>query len=148
MKEFNYKINGAPYKVVILNSDDSTIELEVNGIPYTVELEQKTKKPLAGIRRPSREAAPAPTPQSTSTPLVTKPTASPTKNVIQSPLPGIIVDIKCKEGDIVKKGQTLMVLEAMKMENNILATTNGKVSQILVNKGDTVLEGADLVVIE
>jgi len=148
MKEFNYKINGAPYKVVILNSDDSTIELEVNGIPYTVELEQKTQKPLVGVKRPSREAAPAPTPQSTSTPLVTKPTASPTKNVIQSPLPGIIVDIKCKEGDMVKKGQTLMVLEAMKMENNILATTNGKVVQILVNKGDTVLEGADLVVIE
>ncbi|HOV70705.1 MAG TPA: biotin/lipoyl-binding protein [Dysgonamonadaceae bacterium] len=148
MKEFNYKINGAPYRVVVLNSDDSTIELEVNGIPYTVELEQKTKKPLGGVRRPSREAAPAPTPKSATTPLVTKPATSPGKTVIQSPLPGIIIDIKCKEGDIVKKGQTLMILEAMKMENNILASTNGKVSKILVNKGDTVLEGADLVVIE
>lgn len=148
MKEFNYKINGAPYKVVILNSDDSTIELEVNGIPYTVELEQRTKKPLTGVRRPNREAAPDPTPKSTVTPLVTKPTTSPSKNVIQSPLPGIILDIKCKEGETVKKGQTLMILEAMKMENNILANTNGKVTQIFVNKGDSVLEGADLVVIE
>ena len=148
MKEFNYKINGAPYRVVVLNSDDSTIELEVNGIPYTVELEQKTKKPLTGVRRPSREAAPAPTPTSTSTPLVTKPVTSSEKTVIQSPLPGIIIDIKCKEGDVVKKGQTLLILEAMKMENNILASTNGTVKQILVNKGDTVLEGADLVVIE
>jgi biotin carboxyl carrier protein len=148
MKEFNYKINGAPYRVVVLNSDDSTIELEVNGIPYTVELEQKTKKSLTGVRRPSREAAPAPTPTSTSTPLVTKPVTSSEKTVIQSPLPGIIIDIKCKEGDVVKKGQTLLILEAMKMENNILASTNGTVKQILVNKGDTVLEGADLVVIE
>jgi len=148
MKEFNYKINGAPYRVVVLNSDESTIELEVNGIPYTVELEQKPQKTLVGVRRPSREAAPAPTPKSTTTPLVTRPSVSPTKNVIQSPLPGIIIDIKCKEGDIVKKGQTLMILEAMKMENNILANTNGKVTQILVNKGDSVLEGADLVVIE
>lgn len=148
MKEFNYKINGAPYRVVVLNSDDSTIEMEVNGIPYTVELEQKTKKPLTGVRRPSREAAPAPTPTSTSTPLVTKPATSSEKTVIQSPLPGIIIDIKCKEGDVVKKGQTLLILEAMKMENNILASTNGTVKQILVNKGDTVLEGADLVVIE
>ena len=103
---------------------------------------------MTGVRRPSREAAPAPTPTSTSTPLVTKPATSSEKTVIQSPLPGIIIDIKCKEGDVVKKGQTLLILEAMKMENNILASTNGTVKQILVNKGDTVLEGADLVVIE
>ena len=53
-----------------------------------------------------------------------------------------------KEGDVVKKGQTLMILEAMKMENNILASTNGTISQILVAKGDSVLEGADLVIID
>jgi biotin carboxyl carrier protein len=58
------------------------------------------------------------------------------------------LDIRCKEGDIVKRGQTLMVLEAMKMENNILANANGKITQILVQKGDSVLEGAELVVIE
>lgn len=148
MKEFKYKINGSPYRVVVQKSDDGTVELEVNGTPYVVELEEKAKKPLAGIKRPSKEAAPAPTPASTSTPLVTKPAAPAGRNAIQSPLPGIILDLKCKEGDMVKKGQTLMILEAMKMENNILASANGKITQVLVSKGDSVLEGADLVIIE
>lgn len=148
MKEFNYKINGTPYRVIVNKAEGNTIELEVNGTPFTVELEQKTN-PLTGIKRPNPEAAPAPTPKSASTPLVTRPAEEQTKSTaIQSPLPGVILDIRCKEGDIVKKGQTLMVLEAMKMENNILANTNGKIAQILVQKGDSVLEGAELVVIE
>ena len=148
MKEFSYKINGSPYRVVVNRSEGETIELEVNGTPYTVELEQKTKKPLTGIKRPSKDAAPAPTPKSATTPLVTRPSAPKGQNTVQSPLPGIILELKCNVGDPVKKGQTLMILEAMKMENNILANTNGTISQILVNKGDSVLEGADLVVIE
>jgi biotin carboxyl carrier protein len=148
MKEFNYKINGAPYRVIVNKAEGNTIELEVNGTPFTVELEQKTN-PLTGIKRPNPEAAPAPTPKTASTPLVTRPAEEQTKSTaIQSPLPGVILDIRCKEGDIVKKGQTLMVLEAMKMENNILANANGKITQILVQKGDSVLEGAELVVIE
>lgn len=148
MKEFNYKINGSPYRVVVNKSDGDSIELEVNGTPYTVELEQKIKKPLAGISRPSREAAPAPTPKTATTPLVTRPSAPKGQNTVQSPLPGVILDTKCNVGDSVKKGQTLMILEAMKMENNILANTNGTISQILVSKGDSILEGTDLVVIE
>lgn len=148
MKEFNYKINGTPYRVIVNKAEGNTIELEVNGTPFTVELEQKTN-PLTGIKRPNPEAAPAPTPKSASTPLVTRPAEEQTKSTaIQSPLPGVILDIRCKEGDIVKRGQTLMVLEAMKMENNILANANGKITQILVQKGDSVLEGAELVVIE
>ncbi|MBP9031197.1 MAG: biotin/lipoyl-binding protein [Dysgonomonadaceae bacterium] len=148
MKEFNYKINGAPYRVIVNKAEGNTIELEVNGTPFTVELEQKTN-PLTGIKRPNPEAAPAPTPKTASTPLVTRPAEEQTKSTaIQSPLPGVILDIRCKEGDIVKRGQTLMVLEAMKMENNILANANGKITQILVQKGDSVLEGAELVVIE
>lgn len=147
MKEFKYKINGTPYRVVVKNSEESVIELEVNGTTYSVELQQQ-KKQLTGIKRPSREAAPAPTPKGASTPLVTRPSSPAGKNTITSPLPGVILEIKCKEGDTVKKGQTLMILEAMKMENNILANASGKVSEILVSKGDSVLEGANLVVIE
>jgi len=147
MKEFNYKINGAPYRVVVTKSDNELVELEVNGTPYTVEMTPKVKKPKAIIQRQSTSAQ-GPTPLSASTPLVTKPSGSAGKNTIQSPLPGVILDIRCKVGDTVKKGQTLMILEAMKMENNILANGNGKVTEILIQKGDSVLEGADLVVIE
>ena len=144
MKEFKYKINGSPYTVVVNKSDDEIVELEVNGVPYTVEMERKTQKPLAPLKRANtQQAVPA-----SNTPLVTRPSSPAGKNSIQSPLPGVILDVRCNEGDMVKKGQTLMILEAMKMENNILANTNGKITQILVNKGDSVLEGAELVIIE
>lgn len=146
MKEFNYKINGAPYRVVVTKSDNELVELEVNGTPYTVEMTPKVKKPKAVVQRQSTPVGSVP--QSSSPHLVTKPSAPAGKNTIQSPLPGIILDIRCKVGDTVKKGQTLMILEAMKMENNILANGNGKVTEILIQKGDSVLEGADLVVIE
>ncbi|MDR0421651.1 MAG: biotin/lipoyl-binding protein [Proteiniphilum sp.] len=140
MKEFNYKINGAPYRVVVTKSDNELVELEVNGTPYTVEMTPKVKKPKAVVQRQAAPAGP--------TPLVTRPSGSSGKNTIHSPLPGVILDIRCKVGDTVKKGQTLMILEAMKMENNILANGNGKVAEILVQKGDSVLEGANLAVIE
>ena len=84
----------------------------------------------------------------TGAPVVTKqPTAS-KKDGVKSPLPGVILDIKVKEGDTVKRGQTIIILEAMKMENNINANKDGKVAEIKVNKGDSVLEGTDLVIIE
>ena len=67
---------------------------------------------------------------------------------MKSPLPGVILDIKVKEGDMVKKGQVIIILEAMKMENNINADRDGKVTSIKVSKGDSVLEGTDLVIIE
>jgi biotin carboxyl carrier protein len=66
---------------------------------------------------------------------------------MKSPLPGIILEITCKVGDVVKKGQKVLVLEAMKMENAINADRDGEIQEIKVNKGDSVLEGADLVVI-
>lgn len=145
MKEFNYKINGAPYRVVISSADSSIVELEVNGTPYRVELGKREGKPLTKIKK---QAITTPTPQTASTPLVTRPKDSGGRNSIQSPLPGIILDIRCKPGDEVKKGQTIMILEAMKMENNILSNANGKITEILVHKGDSVLEGAELVIIE
>ena len=143
MKEFKYKINGSPYRVVVSKSDEEIVELEVNGTPFTVELAPKTKKSKAIVQRHTQEPI-----QSAPATLVTRPSSPSGKNTIQSPLPGIILDIRCKVGDTVKKGQTLMILEAMKMENNILSDGNGKITEILVQKGDSVLEGAELVVIE
>ncbi|MDD4725057.1 MAG: biotin/lipoyl-binding protein, partial [Fermentimonas sp.] len=116
MKEFKYKINGSPYRVVVNKSDEEIVELEVNGTPFTVELVPKTKKPKTVVQRHTTEPA-----QTASATLVTRPSSPSGKNTIQSPLPGVILDIRCNVGDTVKKGQTLMILEAMKMENNILA---------------------------
>ena len=145
MKEYKYKINGNLYNVVIGDIEDNIAHVEVNGTHYTVEMEKKPKaapapKPVA---RPAAKpaAAPAAVPAA-------KPAAGGAKSGVKSPLPGVILDIKVKEGDEVKKGQTLIILEAMKMENSINADKDGKVTAINVSKGESVLEGTDLVIIE
>ena len=74
--------------------------------------------------------------------------AASAKSGVKSPLPGVILDIKVNVGDEVKKGQTVIILEAMKMENSINADKDGKVTAINVSKGESVLEGTDLVIIE
>ena len=138
MKEYKYKINGNPYNVVIGDIEDNIAHVEVNGTHYTVEMEKKPKQTVA-VSRP-RPAAP--------TASVSKPKPAASKGGIKSPLPGVILDIKVKEGDEVKKGQTVIILEAMKMENSINADKDGKVTAINVSKGESVLEGTDLVIIE
>lgn len=141
MKEYKYKINGNLYKVTVGDIEDNQVHVEVNGTSYAVELEQKAKPKIrpvvnAGAAIPAASAA-----------AITRPKA-PTKGCIKSPLPGVILDIKVKEGDMVKRGQTLLVLEAMKMENDIKADSDGKVTSIHVSKGESILEGTDLITIE
>ena len=137
MKEYKYKINGNVYNVVIGDIEDNIAHVEVNGTHYNVEMEKK-QKAAAPIARP-RPAA-----------VAAKPAAKPAaaKGGVKSPLPGVILDIKVKEGDVVKKGQTVIILEAMKMENSINADRDGKITSIKVSKGESVLEGTDLVIIE
>ncbi|MDR0973425.1 MAG: biotin/lipoyl-binding protein [Prevotellaceae bacterium] len=143
MKEYKYKINGNPYNVVIKDVEGNLAHVEVNGTPYKVELDKPVKTSAPKISRPA--AAPR---TATGAPVVT-PAAKPVrKDSVKSPLPGVILEIKVKEGDTVKKGQTVIILEAMKMENNINANKDGKVVSICVGKGDSILEGADLVIIE
>ena len=146
MKEYKYKINGNLYNVVIGDIEDNIAHVEVNGTHYTVEMEKKPKaapapKPVA---RPAAKPAAAPAAAAP----VAKPAAGGGKSGVKSPLPGVILDIKVKEGDEVKKGQTVIILEAMKMENSINADKDGKVTAINVSKGESVLEGTDLVIIE
>lgn len=137
MKSFKYTINGSVYKVVINSIEDTIAEVEVNGTPYKVEMNKPTKKQVVTMKRPVQAT----------TPPVVRPLNTGT-NALKSPLPGVILDIICKPGDAVKKGQKLMVLEAMKMENAINSDRDGVVKEIKVNKGDSVLEGADLIIIE
>ena len=147
MKEYKYKINGNTYKVTIGDIEDNIAQVEVNGTAYKVELE-KSAKPAASakptVRVAPRPAAPAPA----AAPVARPAAPSAGKSGVKSPLPGVILDIKVNVGDEVKKGQVVVILEAMKMENNINADRDGKVTAIKVNKGESVLEGTDLVIIE
>ncbi len=144
MKQYKYTINGNPYNVVIKSTSDEVAEVEVNGTAYTVELEKKPRKPLSTpFKKPAQAGEAQP---KVGAPVVKRP-ASTKLHALKSPLPGIVLDITCNVGDAVKKGQKLLILEAMKMENNIIADTDGVVKEIKVHKGDAVLEGADLIMI-
>ncbi|GAE83053.1 biotin/lipoyl-containing protein [Bacteroides reticulotermitis] len=143
MKEYKYKINGNLYKVTIGNIEDNIAQVEVNGTSYNVELE---KQPVKKVVKPV--VRPVPTTPAPPTTQVVKPAAPVSKSGVKSPLPGVILDIKVNVGDSVKKGQTILILEAMKMENNINADKDGKVTAINVSRGDSVLEGTDLIIIE
>lgn len=140
-KEYKLKINGNEYAVVINNVEDTTAEVEVNGTPYTVEIDRQIKQ-AAKVSRP----APAPVSES-GAPVVSKPAVQANAGAVRSPLPGVILSVNVSVGDTVKTGQKLLVLEAMKMENNIDSDRDGKVIAVKVNKGDSVLEGAELVII-
>ena len=146
MKEYKYKINGNLYNVVIGDIEENIAHVEVNGTHYTVEMEKKPKAAPAPkpVVRPAAKPAAAPAAAAP----VARPAAGGAKSGVKSPLPGVILDIKVNVGDEVKKGQTLIILEAMKMENSINADKDGKVAAINVSKGESVLEGTDLVIIE
>ena len=143
MKEYKLKINGNDYAVTVNDIEDTVAEVEVNGMHFKVEFEKPIKKTTTISKPVSRTAAAvAPVAQ------VVKPAAaSGTGDSVTSPLPGVILEVSCKEGDVVKKGDKVILLEAMKMENVIEATCDGKITSIKVNKGDSVLEGAALVTI-
>ena len=145
MKEYKLKINGNDYAVTINEVDDNIAEVEVNGTPFKVEFEKPiTKKPAATVvAKPAAKAAGAAPAATVSKPVA----ASGAGETVTSPLPGVILEVSVKVGDTVKRGDKVMVLEAMKMENVIEATADGTVTAIKVDKGDSVLEGAPLVII-
>jgi len=141
MKQFKYKINGNDYSVTIGDIEGKNAEVEVNGVKYSVEMEEPAKKEVAPVKRPAPVSAPAVAPAA-------RPTSSGVAGAVKSPLPGIILSIDCKVGDNVTKGQRLLVLEAMKMENSINSDRDGKVKEILTAAGASVLEGTDLIIVE
>lgn len=142
MKTYKYIINGESYEVVIKSVGEQISEVEVNGVEYRVENVEAPAKPKPVVR----PKAPVSQPSVSSAPATPQRSASPAgAGSITSPLPGVILDVKVKEGDAVKKGQCLMVLEAMKMENSIEADRDGKVVSIKVKQGDSVMEGDTLV---
>lgn len=145
MKEYKYKINGNSYKVAIGDIDNNVAQVEVNGIPYKVEIDA-AKKPVTVVNAPRPSAAPR---TETGAKVITKPAAQATGGYqIKAPLPGTVISISVKVGDAVKAADTVAVLEAMKMENVIHAGRDGVVASINVNPGDAVPDGGVLVTLE
>ena len=150
MKEYKFKINGKDYAVQIGEADGKNLTVNVNGADYQVELENApvAAPVVAAGNVPASANKKAEAPAGTS-PAAPAPAAAPSGAgvTIKSPLPGIIISIDVKEGQAVKRGQKLAVIEAMKMENDILSEADGTVTAIHARKGDSVLEGADIVTI-
>ncbi len=140
MKEFKYTIDGKEYKVQIEDVEGNIADVTVNGEAFKVEMEQEAepeKKIVLG--QPAAEAEEGETASAANVN---------TANALKAPLPGVVTEIKVAVGDEVKVGDVVVVLEAMKMANNLEAEKDGKVTAICVKTGESVLEDSPLVVIE
>lgn len=153
MKQYKYKVNGTQYDVTINRIVGQTASVEVNGIPFEVEMEgtQLVEDNLpdaapAAATPPAPQSVATPEPQSAAAPAAQAGAAG-EGTPVKAPLPGVVTKLLVEMGQAVKKGQTVLVLEAMKMENNIAAENDGTVTGICVKPGDSVLEGTVLVTI-
>ena len=133
MKSYKFTINGNEYQVEIKSIDDNIAIMEVNGTKYSVELHRKMKQTKTPMLMRAETTGP-------SKPHIEKKEKG-SASAVLSPLPGTIVNIFVKPGDIIVKGQKIMSMEAMKMENIILAEKKGVVESIHVINGQSVLQG-------
>ena len=158
MAKYQYTVKGVDYKVEIQDIEGNIANVTVNGIPFEVEMKQPVKAGKQKVklseeqraeeseeRRVKSEESNSSSASAAST--SSAPTAAAGKPVV-APLPGTINEIKVKVGDKVNAGDTVVILEAMKMQNNIEAETSGTITSINVNKGDAVMEGDTLVTIK
>jgi biotin carboxyl carrier protein len=148
MKEYKYKINGMKFTVGVGELHGNQVQVEVNGTSYNVELDAANTTKIAAVTPQPKKAGAAPRTDKGEE-VVTRPVAAGgSPSAVKSPLPGTIMSFSVNVGDTVNAGDTVCVLEAMKMENDIHAPKGGVVKQIIANVGDAVLEGADLMIIE
>ncbi len=149
MNKYQYKVQGVDYDVEIIEVEGNIAKVSVNGLNFEVELKEPiyaSKMPKT-VKRPS-PVTPAPAPSAA--PVAAQPQPKPVAasgTKVTAPLPGTITELKVKVGDTIKNGDTVVVLEAMKMQNNIEAECDGTVTSIVVNQGDTVMEGDTLITI-
>jgi len=138
MKQFKFKIRGNQYNVDIKDIVGNDVQIEVNGTAYHVTMEREVATPktptIVRKRLPDE--------------IKKKSTTGGSLKKISAPLPGNIFKLIVKEGDEVKKGDTLLIMEAMKMENNILSEQDGIVKSIKISEGDAVLQNDILIEIE
>ena len=158
MTKYQYTVKGVDYEVEIQDIEGNIANVTVNRIPFEVEMKQPVKAGKQKVklseerraegseeRRVKSEESNSSSASAAST--SSAPTAAAGKPVV-APLPGTINEIKVKVGDKVNAGDTVVILEAMKMQNNIEAETSGTITSINVNKGDAVMEGDTLVTIK
>ena len=152
--KYQYTVKGVDYEVEIQDIEGNIANVTVNGIPFEVEMKQpvkagKQKVKLSEERRvKSEESNSSSSATNASSATTTQPAAAAASDKpVVAPLPGTINEIKVKVGDKVNAGDTVVILEAMKMQNNIEAETSGTITSINVNKGDAVMEGDTLVTI-
>ena len=141
MKKFKFTISGNQYEVEVQNFENDKAQVVVNGTQYEVDVEREKEeaKPIIAPRPAAAKAsAPAAAPAAGGNVDGVKAVA---------PLPGTIMQIYVNVGDQVKRGDKILMYEAMKMENNFLAEVDGVIKDIKVRVGDNVLQGAVLVVI-
>lgn len=131
MKNFKFKIGGKNYEATVAEKEGNEVEVTVNGKAYTVEVEHKAPKAAAPTHRPVIAAAVAP--------------AAGAQQTVKAPLPGNITKVLVKAGQAVKAGDVLLTMEAMKMENNVVAEFDCTVQNVLVSVGQTVNGGDKLV---
>lgn len=160
--KYQYTVKGVDYEVEIQDIEGNIANVTVNGIPFEVEMKQpvkagKQKVKLGGIANEgASSSSSAPQSAKASADLQSAASSGQTGNArkaatgkpVVAPLPGTINEIKVKVGDKVNAGDTVVILEAMKMQNNIEAETSGTITGINVNKGDAVMEGDTLVTIK
>ena len=143
MKEYKYKIDGKEYSVEICNVENNMADISVNGETFKVEIETETINEMkASHVNSTAKKENVENRVSEASSIINE------ANAVKAPLPGVITDIKVNVGDTVKVGDTVIVLEAMKMANNLEAEKNGKVTAICVKVGESVMEDTPLVVIE
>ena len=151
MKQYKYKINGAQYDVTIDSISGNLAKVEVNGIPFEVEMQGSTlvEDNLPTPSAVAEVAASAPTvaPAVEAAPAPAAKGAAGAGTPVKAPLPGVVTKVLVSAGQTVKKGDNVLVLEAMKMENNITAECDGSVTGICVAAGDSVMEGTVLLTI-
>jgi biotin carboxyl carrier protein len=146
MKKFDFNINGDDYHVHIKSVEGDIAELEVNGTPYSVQIKQeiKTNKTPILVRKEVQTKAE----HSAGKLTPVNPSKKPSSKSIKSPLPGNILKVNVSEGDSFKEGDTLMVMESMKMENNILAERSGTIVKVCAPAGKAVLQDEVLFEVE
>lgn len=144
MKKFKIKINGNTYDIEIINIEKNTAEVEVNGTLYKVEIDQELQ-PTSTPKLVQQRIVPSTDKQKDEEIKSAPATKSTEDGIILSPLPGIVLEIFVNKGDKITRGQKVVVIEAMKMENNIESDITGTVKEINVTKGSTVNIGDPLI---